>query len=132
MTGPLNQVGQVGRTQSSRPAINPTMSQPHYCTVPLYKYTSRFLNVYTVLEFVEQMAFSSGLTLQQTIGVAFGTLVVYAATLVVYRLYLSPLSKFPGPRLAASTFWYEFYYDVVKLGQYTWKIGELHKQYGNA
>lgn len=53
-------------------------------------------------------------------------------TTAVYRLYLSPLAKFPGPKLAAVSLWYEFYYDVVKRGRYTWKIAELHKQYGES
>ena len=48
----------------------------------------------------------------------------------ICRLYFSPVAKFPGPKLAALTFWYEFYYDVVKRGRYTWKIIELHEQYG--
>lgn len=48
----------------------------------------------------------------------------------LYRLFLDPLAKFPGPRLAAVSRWYEGYYDVVKGGQYTFKIGKLHKQYG--
>ena len=47
-------------------------------------------------------------------------------------MYFSPLAKFPGPKLAALTLWVEFYYDVVKRGRYTWKIEEMHKQYGNA
>ncbi len=54
----------------------------------------------------------------------------YLITIVVYRLYFSPLAKFPGPNLAALTLWYEFYYDVVKRGKYTWRIAEMHKQYG--
>ena len=54
----------------------------------------------------------------------------YFITTAVYRLYFSPLAKFPGPKLAALTLWYEYYYDVVKRGKYTWKIAELHKQYG--
>ena len=49
---------------------------------------------------------------------------------VVFRLYFSPVAKFPGPRLAAASFWYEFYYDVVLGGRYTWKLAELHKEYG--
>ena len=51
---------------------------------------------------------------------------------VVWRLYLSPLAKFPGPKLAALTSWYEIYYDVLKGsgGLYIWKIEELHKRYG--
>ncbi|KAF2656739.1 cytochrome P450 [Lophiostoma macrostomum CBS 122681] len=47
-----------------------------------------------------------------------------------HRLFLSPVAQFPGPRLAALTFWYEFWYDVVKRGKYTWKIRELHEKYG--
>jgi hypothetical protein len=47
-----------------------------------------------------------------------------------HRLFLSPVARFPGPRLAALTFWYEFWYDVVRRGRYTWKIRELHEQYG--
>lgn len=58
------------------------------------------------------------------------SLTVYLTGLGVYRLYFSPIAKFPGPKLAAVTLWYEFYYGVMKRGQYTWKIAELHKQYG--
>ena len=54
----------------------------------------------------------------------------YLVTFAVYRLYLSPLAKFPGPRLAALTLWYEFYYDVLLRGRYTWKIREMHEIYG--
>lgn len=56
--------------------------------------------------------------------------IVYIPALVLYRLYFSPLSKFPGPKIAAATLWYEYYYDVVKRGRYTWQIVEMHKQYG--
>ena len=47
-----------------------------------------------------------------------------------YRLFLHPLAKFPGPKLAALTRYYEAYYDVMRNGQYTFKIAELHKEYG--
>ena len=56
--------------------------------------------------------------------------IVYLIYEVVYRLYMSPISEFPGPRLAAASFWYEFYYDIVLGGKYTWKIAELHEKYG--
>lgn len=59
-----------------------------------------------------------------------GSFLVYLVGLVVYRLYLSPLAKFPGPKLAAATKWYEFYYEVVKRGQFQFLINDLHKQYG--
>ncbi|CAD6576468.1 MAG: hypothetical protein ASARMPREDX12_007896 [Alectoria sarmentosa] len=56
--------------------------------------------------------------------------VLYVIGLYVYRMYFDPLSKIPGPKLAAASLWYEFYYDVVKKGRYTWKIWEMHDRYG--
>ncbi|KAK5991438.1 Cytochrome P450 monooxygenase sdnE [Cladobotryum mycophilum] len=57
-------------------------------------------------------------------------LLAYAVGLVVYRLFFSPLSSIPGPKLAAATYAFEYYYDIVGKGRYTWKIHELHQQYG--
>lgn len=58
------------------------------------------------------------------------SIVLYFATLAIYRLSFHPLAKFPGPKLAAITRWFEAYYDVVLDGQYTFKIGRMHKKYG--
>ena len=55
---------------------------------------------------------------------------LYLVGVPVYRLYWSPIAKFPGPKLAAASYLYELYYDIVKRGKYTFKIGELHAQYG--
>ncbi|KAE8391134.1 cytochrome P450 [Aspergillus alliaceus] len=55
---------------------------------------------------------------------------IYIAAVVFYRLILSPLAKFPGPRLAAATGLYETYYQIVKGGRYTWVIDSLHDKYG--
>jgi hypothetical protein len=43
----------------------------------------------------------------------------YAAYGTVWRLYLSPITKIPGPRFAALTVWNEFYYDVYLGSRYT-------------
>ncbi|KAK3391156.1 cytochrome P450 [Podospora didyma] len=59
-----------------------------------------------------------------------GAVVAYYVTVAFYRLFLHPLARFPGPKLAAISRWYEGYYDVIKGGKYTPKIAELHKEYG--
>lgn len=61
---------------------------------------------------------------------ALAAALIYACCAVFYRLFLSPISAFPGPKLAAATFWYEFYYDIILGGKYIWKIKALHEQYG--
>ncbi|ETN37785.1 uncharacterized protein HMPREF1541_07408 [Cyphellophora europaea CBS 101466] len=57
-------------------------------------------------------------------------LCAYTIGLGIYRLYLCPHARFPGPSLAALTYWYEYYYDVTLGGKYIFRIEELHKQYG--
>ena len=49
----------------------------------------------------------------------------------VYRLWFHPLAKFPGPKLAALTTWYEGWYDCVRYkGRFTFKLADLHAKYG--
>ena len=63
-------------------------------------------------------------------GLGLGCFLLYNAFVIVYRLYFHPLAGFPGPKLAAATWWPEFYYDVVMGGTYLYKIEEMHKRYG--
>lgn len=63
----------------------------------------------------------------------FALTALYLLLLILWRLYLSPLSKFPGPKLAAATHWYQRYFDLVAKrhgGQFLWEINRLHKKYG--
>lgn len=57
---------------------------------------------------------------------------VYLVKIALYRLYFSPLAKFPGPKLAAFTFWVEIYHDVLRCGKYTFEIAKMHKKYGTS
>lgn len=60
------------------------------------------------------------------------SLILYWLYLIVYRLYFAPEAKFPGPKLAAVTYLYEFYHDRLFAGRYVFKVQELHKQYGKS
>ncbi|KAI1853974.1 hypothetical protein JX266_001115 [Neoarthrinium moseri] len=55
---------------------------------------------------------------------------LYSLLVVIYRLYFSPLAGFPGPRIAAATGWYEFYYQYWLNGKYIFEIEKMHKKYG--
>ena len=55
---------------------------------------------------------------------------LYIANVAIYRLYFSPLAKFPGRKLAALTLWYEFYHDYFRRGKYLWEIADMHAKYG--
>ena len=64
---------------------------------------------------------------------AWGVFVLCSAYFVarcLYNLYFHPLRKIPGPRIAAMTSLYDFWYDVVKGGTYLWEIGKMHDIYG--
>jgi cytochrome P450 len=60
----------------------------------------------------------------------FVLLVTYFAGRCIYNLYFHPLHKIPGPRIAAMTSFYDFWYDVVRGGTYLWEIGKMHEVYG--
>lgn len=54
-----------------------------------------------------------------------------AVYLFIYRLYFHPLSRVPGPKLAALTRFYEAYYNVLwHDGQYLFQTEKMHAVYG--
>jgi hypothetical protein len=57
-------------------------------------------------------------------------ILLYGFLIGIHRVYLSPLSHIPGPKIAAFTWWYEAYYDVIKRGQYVDIIKKMHEKYG--
>lgn len=64
------------------------------------------------------------------LGIAFlASILVYTISLVVYRVFLSPLANFPGPRLAAATAWYETFFDLW-TNNFPAQLDELHNIYG--
>ncbi|KAJ5239914.1 hypothetical protein N7468_004533 [Penicillium chermesinum] len=58
-----------------------------------------------------------------------GSVVAYGLVALIYRLQIHPLSKFPGPRLAAISGLYEVYFTLT-TGSFEEQIEKLHEQYG--
>ncbi|KAL6239864.1 hypothetical protein BDW75DRAFT_226906 [Aspergillus navahoensis] len=77
---------------------------------------------------VPSLSFNSTYGIYGLLSAAFA---LYSAALVVYRLYMHPLARFPGPKIAAATGWYEFYHDVIRGGMYVHEIKKMHEQYGS-
>ncbi|KAJ6017178.1 Cytochrome monooxygenase lcsI [Penicillium sp. IBT 35674x] len=58
-----------------------------------------------------------------------GGILAYTLWSVVYNLFISPLSEFPGPKLAACTYIPSLYW--TSTGQNHMKMKELHDKYGD-
>lgn len=76
------------------------------------------------------MAYSKSITASTVALGAIAAAALYLTAKVIYRLYLHPLSHFPGPTLAAATYLYGAYYDVVQEAQFVFKLDALHDTYG--
>ncbi|GCB21809.1 trichodiene oxygenase [Aspergillus awamori] len=60
-----------------------------------------------------------------------GFYVLYRLSRALYNISpLHPLSHVPGPKLAAATFLYEAWFDLIQGGRYTREIQRMHEIYG--
>ncbi|RGP67090.1 cytochrome p450 [Fusarium sporotrichioides] len=68
--------------------------------------------------------------ISHAVGVVAASTVIYFLSSCFYNLYLHPLRKIPGPKLAAIGPYLEFYHEVIRDGQYLWEIAKMHDKYG--
>jgi hypothetical protein len=85
-----------------------------------------------LLHFIERASVQPDLNIVTLLKVSVAFFLVYLGTLTIYRLFFSPIAKFPGSKLTAICGWYETYYQLIKNGggQFTFKIAEWHEKYG--
>lgn len=61
-----------------------------------------------------------------------GLWVGYRFLVALYNISpFHPLSRFPGPKIAAASYLYEAWHDWILVGRYGHKIREMHERYGN-
>ena len=49
---------------------------------------------------------------------------------IFYRAFIHPLASVPGPRVAAFTSLYRAYYDIIRDGEWSEHLHDLHARYG--
>ncbi|KAK4169784.1 putative cytochrome P450 [Cladorrhinum sp. PSN259] len=79
------------------------------------------------------LPFSGTLTSSVVVSATLVAFVIHRLIIIVYRLYFHPLSSFPGPRLAAITSLYEWYYAILYPKPVPWveyQRSVLHPKYG--
>lgn len=81
---------------------------------------------------LQNTALFSTARFSDTHRIVYGVMIIALLSLcvVVRRLWFHPLSKFPGPKLAAATSWYDLYYDLFLDGSYVKDFPKLHERYG--
>lgn len=74
-----------------------------------------------------------GLVSLKSAATLVGIWVIYRIFVALYNISpLHPLSRFPGPKIAAASYVYEAYYDWWRVGRYGKVIREMHEQYGTS
>jgi hypothetical protein len=67
----------------------------------------------------------------QIIGGLVVSVIAYRFWRLFYDLYLHPLARIPGPKLAAITYLYQTYFSLVGGSRFYIQIGKLHEKYGS-
>ncbi len=76
------------------------------------------------------MPFFFGLSWTRILAYGAAVLPLWVTGTVIYRRYLHPLAKIPGPFLASITRLYSFYFNVNKGGVFYLEVQKLHEIYG--
>jgi len=64
---------------------------------------------------IKMASISGDINQSQLVMTVVAIFLVSFATSTIYKLYFHPLSKIPGPRLAAVTSWWEYYYEIQHM-----------------
>ena len=58
--------------------------------------------------------------------------ILYCLGVIVYRLTLHPLARFPGPFLCRISSLQQCYYEAILNGKFLERISDYHRRYGKS
>jgi hypothetical protein len=86
---------------------------------------------FSILLWVYQIMALEGILALSTVIRLVGVYIAYHIVRALYNISpFHPLSHIPGPKLAAATWFYEGWFDLILGGMYTNEIQRMHEVYG--
>lgn len=74
-----------------------------------------------------------GIASFKSVATLVGVWFLYRILVALYNISpFHPLSRFPGPKIAAVSYLYEAYYDWWRVGRYGKVIRDMHERYGRS
>jgi hypothetical protein len=83
-----------------------------------------------VFESVHSLYYGTTPSVQNVLFAIFAAILTWLCWSAFYNVYLHPLARFPGPKLAAASKYWLFYQEFVKGVSLSDVRDELHAQYG--
>ena len=83
-----------------------------------------------VFDFVHSLYHGTTATAQIALFALVALVLTWSICSAFYNVYLHPLARFPGPKLAAASKYWLFYQEFVKGESLSYVRDKLHTQYG--
>jgi hypothetical protein len=83
-----------------------------------------------VFKFVHSLYYVTTASVQNVLFALIAAVLTWSSWSAFYNVYLHPLARFPGPKLAAASKYWLFYQEFVKGVSLSDVRDELHAQYG--
>lgn len=83
-----------------------------------------------VFKFVHSLYYDTTASVQSVLFALIAAVLTWLCWSAFYNVYLHPLARFPGPKLAAASKYWLFYQEFVKGASLSDIRDELHAQYG--
>ena len=110
-------------------ALDRMPSRRHYRCVDI-PHSPTAIMPEVVFKFVHSLYHDTAVTAENVVFALFAAVLAWSIWSAFYNLYLHPLARFPGPKLAAASKYWLFYQEFVKGVSLSDVRDNLHAQYG--
>jgi hypothetical protein len=98
--------------------------------VDIYSLSPTAIMPDVVFKFVHSLYYDTTASVENVLFALIATVLTWTFGTAFYNVYLHPLARFPGPKLAAASKYWLFYQEFVRGVSLSDVRDELHAQYG--